>query len=256
MVARIEPVRTIPNPSYNEEKVNKGRRNSSTQNNFLQEKTHYLRRKVRTFPAAERTEHPSAGENVARHAQFSALRKAVQRRTFRHRRPLYAGDSRWKTSPILYTVTNDARHPHIHIVTSIIRDNGNCIDTTGIGDRLSEPTRKAIEQEFQLLPSPPQNTLRCSVPDEIQKITPDNNLPISESMNRSSAASTNTIISPIFMNTTPSCAGIISLPKPAAPAARPTGTRHLLYRPRRSGQQDQPPSHGLRTTLPAHACPS
>lgn len=45
----------------------------------------------------------------------------------------------------------DAAHPHIHIATTNIDRNGERIDIHGIGYRLSEPARKAIEVDFNLV---------------------------------------------------------------------------------------------------------
>lgn len=45
----------------------------------------------------------------------------------------------------------DAGHPHIHIVTTKIRPDGNRIDTQNIGKGLSEPARKALEIKYDLV---------------------------------------------------------------------------------------------------------
>jgi len=45
----------------------------------------------------------------------------------------------------------DSSHPHIHIATTNIQKDGNRIDIHGIGYRLSEPARKAIEQKYGLV---------------------------------------------------------------------------------------------------------
>ncbi len=45
----------------------------------------------------------------------------------------------------------DSNHPHIHIATTNIQKDGNKIDIHGIGYRLSEPARKAIEQKYGLV---------------------------------------------------------------------------------------------------------
>ena len=52
--------------------------------------------------------------------------------------------------PYLVYRHNDAGHEHCHIVTTNIKDNGKRIDTFNIGKKLSEPARKAIENEFGL----------------------------------------------------------------------------------------------------------
>lgn len=45
----------------------------------------------------------------------------------------------------------DAGHPHIHIVTTNVRENGKRIDLHNIGRERSEKARKSIEQEFKLV---------------------------------------------------------------------------------------------------------
>lgn len=53
--------------------------------------------------------------------------------------------------PYLVYQHNDAGHPHIHIVSTIIRNNGTAINTHNIGRDVSNPARKEIEQMFGLV---------------------------------------------------------------------------------------------------------
>ncbi len=53
--------------------------------------------------------------------------------------------------PYLVYEHRDAAHPHIHIVTTNIQNNGKRIDTFNIGKLKSEPARKEIEKEFNLI---------------------------------------------------------------------------------------------------------
>jgi hypothetical protein len=52
--------------------------------------------------------------------------------------------------PFLVYQHHDARHPHIHIVTTRIRPDGEAIDVHNIGQELSEPARMALEEEYGL----------------------------------------------------------------------------------------------------------
>lgn len=52
--------------------------------------------------------------------------------------------------PYLVYQHHDAGHPHIHIVTIKIREDGSRIDTQNIGRNQSEKARKEIEQSFGL----------------------------------------------------------------------------------------------------------
>lgn len=53
--------------------------------------------------------------------------------------------------PFLVYEHKDAGHPHIHIVTTTIREDGSRINTHNIGRNQSEKTRKQIEQDFGLV---------------------------------------------------------------------------------------------------------
>jgi hypothetical protein len=53
--------------------------------------------------------------------------------------------------PYLVYKHNDAAHTHVHIATINIKLDGNRIDTHGIGWKLSEPARIALEKEFGLV---------------------------------------------------------------------------------------------------------
>ncbi len=53
--------------------------------------------------------------------------------------------------PYLVYKHEDAAHPHIHIITTNIREDGSRINLHDIGKRLSEPARKELEKEFGLV---------------------------------------------------------------------------------------------------------
>lgn len=53
--------------------------------------------------------------------------------------------------PFLVYRHHDAAHMHVHLVTTNIRKEGTRIDLHNIGRKLSEPARKAIEKEFNLI---------------------------------------------------------------------------------------------------------
>jgi len=55
--------------------------------------------------------------------------------------------------PFLVYRHMDTNHPHMHIVAPVIQPNGRPIDLHNIGKLKSEPARKAIENEFSLLPA-------------------------------------------------------------------------------------------------------
>ena len=53
--------------------------------------------------------------------------------------------------PYLVYQHTDAAHQHVHIATVNIRPDGGRIDTHGIGWKLSEPARMALEKDFSLV---------------------------------------------------------------------------------------------------------
>lgn len=53
--------------------------------------------------------------------------------------------------PFLVYQHKDASHPHVHIVSSLIKRNGQRINTHNIGRNLSEPARKELENIFGLV---------------------------------------------------------------------------------------------------------
>jgi hypothetical protein len=53
--------------------------------------------------------------------------------------------------PYLVYKHTDAAHTHVHIATVNIQPDGNRIDTHGIGWKLSEPARIALEKEYNLV---------------------------------------------------------------------------------------------------------
>jgi hypothetical protein len=57
----------------------------------------------------------------------------------------------FKDQPYLVYQHKDAGHPHIHIVSNIIKADGKRIETHNLGKDKSEPTRKEIEKEFNLV---------------------------------------------------------------------------------------------------------
>src|SRR6185312_8732583 len=185
MVARIDTTADISRLlKYNEEKVTQGKAECIHQNNFLQKKKditydekfeRFQRLNELNTRAQDKMLHATLNFKPGEKLSNGELSAIADR---------YMEGLQMKDQPYLVYRHDDARHPHIHIVSSIVREDGKCIDTRRIGARLSEPIRKAIEKEFQLLPNLRVKNAPVPGPDEIQRITPNNDLPISESMNR------------------------------------------------------------------------
>lgn len=73
--------------------------------------------------------------------------------------------------PYLVYQHYDAGHPHLHIVASLITAQGTRIKTDRMAERLSEPTRKAIEEEFGLIRAGQQQEKPALAPSEVPKVT-------------------------------------------------------------------------------------
>jgi hypothetical protein len=185
MVARINPTASLSRVlSYNEEKVAHGQAEFIHLNNFLQDKSNI------TYD--EKLERFQRLNELNTRSQLKMLHATLN---FQPSEKLSNGELsaiadrfmqglQMEDQPYLVYRHKDANHPHIHIVSSLIRDDGSRIKTHLMAVRLSEPTRKAIEQEFQLIPAQSRKGSSVPSPDEVRKITPDNEMPITESMNR------------------------------------------------------------------------
>src|SRR5205085_2574680 len=57
----------------------------------------------------------------------------------------------FKEQPYLVYQHNDAGHPHVHIVTTNIKEDGKRIDTFNIGRNQSEKARKDLEIKYGLI---------------------------------------------------------------------------------------------------------
>lgn len=74
--------------------------------------------------------------------------------------------------PYLVYRHDDAGHPHIHVVSTLIREDGSRINTHDIGKKISEPARKAVEEQFGLIKAEQQKLTEKRVlkPIDISKI--------------------------------------------------------------------------------------
>lgn len=185
MVARIETPKGIAETlSYNEEKVAQGQAACIHVQNFLQD------RNTITYPdMLDRFERLNALNTRSKvkmwHStlNFHPSEKLSDERLTaiadRYMQGLQMDDQ-----PYLVYRHDDANHPHVHIVSSLIRSDGSRINNFRQGLRMSEPTRKGIEQEFQLIPG--QRKRQTTIPPlgEMRKIDPASGIPVTESMDR------------------------------------------------------------------------
>lgn len=83
-----------------------------------------------------------------------------------------------QNQPYLVYKHTDAGHPHIHLVSSLIKPDGKRVRTHNMGKNLSEPTRKSIEKEFDLLPADSHQRKEAYIlhPLEVQKVVYGNTM--------------------------------------------------------------------------------
>ena len=81
----------------------------------------------------------------------------------------YMGKIGFGDQPYLVYEHTDAGHPHIHIVTSIIQQNGRRLPIHNLGKNQSETARKEIEKEFHLVVAEGQKRFQDLKPADIAK---------------------------------------------------------------------------------------
>jgi hypothetical protein len=97
-------------------------------------------------------------ENVKRNSvhislNFDVTEKAIPKEKLMEIADTYMAKIGFKEQPYLVYQHHDAGHPHIHIISLKVRDDGSRIDMQNIGRNQSEKARKEIETAFGLVPA-------------------------------------------------------------------------------------------------------
>ena len=160
MVAKITtPKRLIAALNYNENKVSQGKAEclyavnflkNTTDMNFYQKLEGFERLNELNDRAQTKTLHVSLNFDPSEKLPADKLVKIASK---------YMEKIGFGEQPFLIYKHNDAGHPHIHIVTTTIRDDGSRINTHNIGRNQSEKARKEIEKEFNLVRAENQKSL-------------------------------------------------------------------------------------------------
>lgn len=174
MVTKITtPHRISDALNYNEQKVKKGAAECIHAGNYLKEgwdMNYYQKlegfenRNILNDRATTKTLHISLNFDPSeKHSKEKLIQIAN----------LYMEKIGFGEQPYLVYQHNDAGHPHIHIVTTTIKEDGKRINTHNIGRNQSEKARKEIEQLFNLVKAESQTKkLKQSIPlVDIQKIS-------------------------------------------------------------------------------------
>lgn len=173
MVAKITTPSTIVRAlNYNEKKVQKGVANCLYAGNFLKdvgdmnfyEKLGRFKRLIELNARAKTNSlhislnfHPSEVLNKKMLVQIATT---------------YMDKIGFGGQPYLVYEHRDAAHPHLHIVTTTIQEDGRRIVTQNIGRNQSQKARKEIEETFGLIraASSKSQTTQASEEDTVQKI--------------------------------------------------------------------------------------
>lgn len=153
MVPRIAPysVKLSKALNYNEQKVaqnaaelihSSGFLTDPNRLSFYEKFERFQRQNELNSQSHANTLHVSLNFDPSEHLSNDQLSKIADR---------YMQGLKFQDQPYLVYKHTDAAHPHIHIVSTLIRTDGSRIRTDKMAKKLSEPTRKAIEKEFGLV---------------------------------------------------------------------------------------------------------
>ncbi len=152
MVAKITtPARILAALNYNENKVKQGKAQCIDANGFLHElhelsfnqKLHgFERLNQRNERAQTKTLHISLNFDPSEKLSKNKLNAIAS---------AYMKGIGFDSQPYLVYQHFDAGHPHIHLVTTTIKEDGSRINTHNIGRIQSERTRKELESVFGLV---------------------------------------------------------------------------------------------------------
>ena len=152
MVAKITtPHRIMDALNYNEKKVQQGKAecicaenflNDHSKMNFYQKLEGFEDRNVLNERAATKTLHVSLNFDPSEKLSNDKLAEIAS---------VYMDKIGFGEQPYLIYQHFDAGHPHVHIVSTTIREDGTRINTHNIGRNQSEKARKEIEQMHKLV---------------------------------------------------------------------------------------------------------
>lgn len=174
MVAKItSPARIIAALNYNENKVQEGKAEclhasgylrDASDMNFYQKLEGFERLNNLNSRAATKTLHISLNFDPSEKLSHDKLITIATD---------YMEKIGFGMQPWLMYKHKDAGHPHIHIVTTTIQDDGKRIDTYNIGRNQSEKARKEIEQSHGLVRAEDQKRLlnKQIIPVHLEKIS-------------------------------------------------------------------------------------
>lgn len=152
MVARIDTSATLSDVlNYNEKKVAQKDAVLIHSNGFLKDANHLnFYEKEERFQRLNELNNRSDVNTLHANLNFDPSEQLTDAQLSRIADRYMQGIG-MENQPYLVYRHTDAGHPHVHIVSSLIRPNGKRVKTNNIGKELSGPIRKAIEKEFNLV---------------------------------------------------------------------------------------------------------
>jgi hypothetical protein len=173
MVARITiPASLSASLNYNEKKVQKGVAECIAAGNFLLSADQMnFYHKLNTFENRNKLNERATTKTIHISLNFAPSEK-LSDETLKNIADNYMEKIGFGDQPFLVYRHDDAGHPHIHIVSTLIREDGTRINTHRIGQNQSENARKEIEQSFGLVKAEKQNlkTREIIKPIDLQNI--------------------------------------------------------------------------------------
>jgi hypothetical protein len=164
MVTRI----TIPNSliatlNYNEKKVQKKVAACIAAPNFLLDHSKMnFYQKLETFEQRNSLNARAETKTIHISLNFDPSEKLPDQRLTQIA-SAYMEKMGFGEQPYLVYRHDDAGHPHIHIVSTLIREDRTRIPTHYIGKLLSEPARKAVEEQFGLVKAEQQKQVQRQI---------------------------------------------------------------------------------------------
>lgn len=139
--------------NYNEQKMQKGQAALILAGNFLQnpEELNFsekLNRFEKLMELNDRAKTKTIHISLNFHPDDTSklTREFLQQVSAEYMQKLGFGNQ-----PYLVYQHHDAGHPHVHIVSTLIRDDGSRINTHKLGKDMSEPIRKEMEKKYGLV---------------------------------------------------------------------------------------------------------
>ena len=161
MVAKITTPKNIEAAlNYNEKKVQKGNAVCLQAANYLKEaKEMNFYQKLAGFERLNSLNERATTKTLHVSLNFDPSEKLADKKLLQVASD-YMDKIGFGNQPYLVYKHEDAGHPHIHIVSTTIKQDGGRINTHNIGRNQSEKARKEIEQTYGLIKAERQQQLR------------------------------------------------------------------------------------------------